>query len=74
MGKCVGVVVWLHCATYTPISYLSPQILYTKMIRENSPTNPESFVRFGSGRCKRGRDPMEIPCCRLMFNCSVYII
>ncbi len=24
-------------------------------------TNPESFMRFGNTRCKRGRDPMEIP-------------
>jgi hypothetical protein len=24
-------------------------------------TNPENFMRFGNGRCKRGWDPMEIP-------------
>ena len=32
----------------------------TEMIWENSSSNPESFLWFGIGRCKRGRDPIEI--------------
>jgi hypothetical protein len=32
--------------------------------------NPESFMRFGNTRCKRGRDPMEIP----FYHKTIYLI